>query len=72
MLDTSVPVLALRMPLIGFSVSRRLRAASWRGGIGTGGGVGCRAALPALLEVQSGCGDGGRRPVRVSRQSVHA
>src|ERR1700728_1687715 len=66
MLDTAVPVLALRVPVIGFSVTRRLRAASWReAGIGTGGGVCCRAALPGCSRGQvRGSGDGGRGQVR--------
>jgi hypothetical protein len=32
MLDTAVPVLALQVPLIGFSVTRRLRAVSTSAG----------------------------------------
>src|SRR5215472_17693089 len=74
MLDTSVPVLALQVPVIGFSGTRRLRAASCgRPGLALVELSVVEQRYRAVLEVRAGV------PVTevaarfgVSRQSVHA
>src|SRR5215471_5200103 len=66
MLDTPVPPDALQVLLIRLACRMSFAGVMWReAGIGTGGVVGCRAALPGCAGGRIGCaGHRGGRAVR--------